>query len=257
MLRVGGSLDVSLCAVETTGQLPNLTIIKCDQEEDVALFDLSALTRSSFFDVYAPQYQVPKKDADVVGGRWVLWFFIFTAVSQSVGEREVLPWHSQSVGLPTLPSLQCSIPLRPLLERPVHRRPIIQQLPQPPSITVKAMLPIFPARWSEQWQAWPWSWVCRFGFCAGNYGKSTTIVQFINSWPEDPELQQYPKYLNVRSCLPNLRRQKCPRTGRKERWPEIRAALSGHCLPQSVGNTRRSQYALTNHIYAFLCLRVT
>jgi len=68
MLRVGGSLDASLYAVETTGQLPNLSTMNCDRKEGVALFDLSALTWSSFFNAHAPQYQVPGNVVDVIGG---------------------------------------------------------------------------------------------------------------------------------------------------------------------------------------------
>ncbi|KAH6663379.1 putative cell wall anchored protein [Halenospora varia] len=68
MMSVGGSLDASMYAVETSGQLPNLSTVACDQKEGVVLFDLSALTWGSFFDAYAPQYQVPKSVVDVIGG---------------------------------------------------------------------------------------------------------------------------------------------------------------------------------------------
>ncbi|KAL5331048.1 hypothetical protein ACEPPN_000577 [Leptodophora sp. 'Broadleaf-Isolate-01'] len=68
MMSVGGSLYASMHAVETSGKLPNLSTVTCDQKEDVALFDLSALTWGSFFDAYAPQYQVPKSVVDTIGG---------------------------------------------------------------------------------------------------------------------------------------------------------------------------------------------
>lgn len=68
MMTVGGSLDANMYAVETTGQIPNLATLKCDQHGGVALFDLSNLTWGSFFDAYAPAYQVPKKVVDVIGG---------------------------------------------------------------------------------------------------------------------------------------------------------------------------------------------
>ncbi|KAH8692510.1 hypothetical protein GQ44DRAFT_719790 [Phaeosphaeriaceae sp. PMI808] len=68
MMTVGGSLDADMYAVETSGQLPNLTTLKCDQWGGVALFDLSNLTWSSSFNLYAPEYQVPQKVVDVIGG---------------------------------------------------------------------------------------------------------------------------------------------------------------------------------------------
>ncbi|KAH8727348.1 hypothetical protein GQ44DRAFT_825053 [Phaeosphaeriaceae sp. PMI808] len=68
MMTVGGSLDADMYAVETSGQLPNLTTMKCDQLGGVALFDLSNLTWSSSFNPYAPEYQVPQKVVDVIGG---------------------------------------------------------------------------------------------------------------------------------------------------------------------------------------------
>ena len=68
MMTVGGSLDASMYAVETTGQIPNLTSMTCDKWGGVALFDLSNLTWGSFFNAYAPDYQVPKKVVDAIGG---------------------------------------------------------------------------------------------------------------------------------------------------------------------------------------------
>ncbi|EON69431.1 hypothetical protein W97_08691 [Coniosporium apollinis CBS 100218] len=68
MMAVGGSLDASMYGVETTGQLPNLTTLQCDRRAGVALFDLTALTWGSFFDAYAPAYQVPRKVVKVIGG---------------------------------------------------------------------------------------------------------------------------------------------------------------------------------------------
>jgi len=68
MMTVGGSLDASMYAVETTGQIPNLTSMTCDKWGGVALFDLSSLTWSSFFDAHAPDYQVPGKVVDAIGG---------------------------------------------------------------------------------------------------------------------------------------------------------------------------------------------
>ena len=68
MLRTGGALDAGMYAVETSGQLPNLTTMQCDPREGVALFDLTALTWGSFYNAYAPEYQLPQKIVDVVGG---------------------------------------------------------------------------------------------------------------------------------------------------------------------------------------------
>jgi hypothetical protein len=68
MMTVGGSLDGNMYAVETTGKLPNLSTLNCDRWGGVALFDLSNLTWGSFFDAYAPEYQIPKKVVDVIGG---------------------------------------------------------------------------------------------------------------------------------------------------------------------------------------------
>ncbi|PVH92096.1 hypothetical protein DM02DRAFT_663272 [Periconia macrospinosa] len=68
MMTVGGLLDASMYAVETTGQLPNLTTTKCDKWGGVALFDLSNLTWGSSFNLYAPEYQVPGKVVDAIGG---------------------------------------------------------------------------------------------------------------------------------------------------------------------------------------------
>lgn len=68
MMTVGGLLDTNLYAVETTGQLPNLNTSKCDRWGGVALFDLSNLTWGSFFNPYAPEYQLPTKLVDVIGG---------------------------------------------------------------------------------------------------------------------------------------------------------------------------------------------
>ncbi|KAK4894464.1 hypothetical protein LTR27_007350 [Elasticomyces elasticus] len=68
MLRTGGSLDASMYAVETSGQLPNLTAMQCDPKEGVALFDLTALTWSSFYNAYAADYQLPNKVVDLIGG---------------------------------------------------------------------------------------------------------------------------------------------------------------------------------------------
>jgi hypothetical protein len=68
MMTVGGLLDASMYAVETTSQLPNFTTMKCDRWGGVALFDLSNLTWGSFFDLYAPDYQIPDKVVDAIGG---------------------------------------------------------------------------------------------------------------------------------------------------------------------------------------------
>lgn len=68
MLTVGGALDASMYAVETTAQLPSLNNTTCDTQGGVALFDLSNLTWGSFFDAYAPAYQVPEKLVRVIGG---------------------------------------------------------------------------------------------------------------------------------------------------------------------------------------------
>ncbi|CAN9342729.1 unnamed protein product [Alternaria alternata] len=43
MIRIGGSLDADTYAFETTGQLPVLDTLRCDQQGGVALFDLSDL----------------------------------------------------------------------------------------------------------------------------------------------------------------------------------------------------------------------
>jgi hypothetical protein len=68
MMAVGGSLDASMYAVETSGIIPELSGIKCDRREGVALFDLSTLKWGSSFDPHAPDYQIPKKVIDVIGG---------------------------------------------------------------------------------------------------------------------------------------------------------------------------------------------
>ncbi|KAK4540210.1 hypothetical protein LTR36_009708 [Oleoguttula mirabilis] len=68
MLRTGGSLDASMWAVETTGQVPNLTMLQCDPREGVGLFDLTDLTWSSFFNASAPDYELPKVVVDAIGG---------------------------------------------------------------------------------------------------------------------------------------------------------------------------------------------
>jgi hypothetical protein len=44
MIAREGSLDADTYAIETTGQLPDLDTIKCDQQGGVALFDMSDCT---------------------------------------------------------------------------------------------------------------------------------------------------------------------------------------------------------------------
>jgi hypothetical protein len=68
MMTVGGLLDASMYAVETTGRLPSFTNIKCDKWGGVALFDLCNLTWGSFFNPYASDYQVPEKLVGAIGG---------------------------------------------------------------------------------------------------------------------------------------------------------------------------------------------
>jgi hypothetical protein len=68
MIAVGGALDGSLYAVETTGDLPDLMTIKCDGTEGVGLFDLTTSTWGSFYNATAAPYQVPKQVYDVIGG---------------------------------------------------------------------------------------------------------------------------------------------------------------------------------------------
>lgn len=68
MLRTGGSLDASLYAVETSAQVPDLASMQCDTKEGVALFDLTALTWSSFYNAYASEYQLPQNVVDLIGG---------------------------------------------------------------------------------------------------------------------------------------------------------------------------------------------
>lgn len=68
MLSVGGALNASMYAVETTGKLPDLSTTKCDRWGGVGLFDLTNLTWGSFFNQHAPEYQVPNKVVDVIGG---------------------------------------------------------------------------------------------------------------------------------------------------------------------------------------------
>ena len=67
-LRTGGALDASMYAVETSGQMPNLTTLQCDPKEGVALFDMFNLTWSSFYNAYAPDYQVPEVAVGLIGG---------------------------------------------------------------------------------------------------------------------------------------------------------------------------------------------
>lgn len=68
MLLVGGSLNSSMYAVETTGQLPDLTTLTCDTKQGVSLFDLTNLTWGSYFDMYSSEYQLPEKVVNVIGG---------------------------------------------------------------------------------------------------------------------------------------------------------------------------------------------
>ncbi|RYN19986.1 hypothetical protein AA0112_g10885 [Alternaria arborescens] len=68
MIRIGGSLDADTYAFETTGQLPVLDTIRCDQQGGVALFDLSDCTWGSFYDTNAPGYEVPTKLVERIGG---------------------------------------------------------------------------------------------------------------------------------------------------------------------------------------------
>lgn len=68
MMIVGGSLNAEMYAVETTGQLPNLTTMTCDRLGGVSLFDLSNLTWSTSYNPYSPVYQVPQKIVNVIGG---------------------------------------------------------------------------------------------------------------------------------------------------------------------------------------------
>ena len=66
--RFGGSRDASMYAVETTGQIPNLTSLRCDANSGVSLFDMTNLIWGTYFDYYAPEYQLPQKIVDVIGG---------------------------------------------------------------------------------------------------------------------------------------------------------------------------------------------
>jgi hypothetical protein len=68
MIAVGGALDPSLYAVETTGNLPDLATLKCDTNEGVTLFDLTELKWGSLFNASAGLYKVPKQVYDVIGG---------------------------------------------------------------------------------------------------------------------------------------------------------------------------------------------
>jgi hypothetical protein len=68
MIRIGGSLDADTYAIETTGQLPVLDTLRCDQQGGVALFDLSDCTWGSFYDTNAPGYEVPTKLVERIGG---------------------------------------------------------------------------------------------------------------------------------------------------------------------------------------------
>jgi hypothetical protein len=69
MLTIGGSLNSSLYGIETSGRIPpNLDTAKCDPREGVAIFDLTDLVWGSFFNPYAPAYQVPQKVVKVIGG---------------------------------------------------------------------------------------------------------------------------------------------------------------------------------------------
>jgi hypothetical protein len=68
MIRIGGSLDVDTYAVETTGQLPNLDTVECDQQGGIALFNLSECTWGSYYDVNASSYEVTMKVTERIGG---------------------------------------------------------------------------------------------------------------------------------------------------------------------------------------------
>lgn len=68
MISIGGALDASLWAVETTGDLPDLNNITCDPDGGISLFDASDLTWSSVYDANSAPYQVPQKVVDVIGG---------------------------------------------------------------------------------------------------------------------------------------------------------------------------------------------
>jgi hypothetical protein len=68
MIRIGGSLDVETCAADTTGQLPILDTLRCDQQGGVALFDLSEYTWGFFYDTNVPAYEVPTKVVERTGG---------------------------------------------------------------------------------------------------------------------------------------------------------------------------------------------
>ncbi|KAF9637447.1 Galactose oxidase/kelch beta-propeller [Lasiodiplodia theobromae] len=68
MLVTGGARDASLFAVETTGDVPNLNQTSCNEGMGVTVFDLTNLTFGTFFDYDAPEYQVPQKVVDKIGG---------------------------------------------------------------------------------------------------------------------------------------------------------------------------------------------
>jgi hypothetical protein len=69
MIIIGGSLDADTYAVETTGQLPNLDTIECDQQGGIALFDLSEYTWGSYYNVNASSYEVTMKVTERIGER--------------------------------------------------------------------------------------------------------------------------------------------------------------------------------------------
>jgi hypothetical protein len=72
MMSVGGSLDASTYAVETSGRMPSdLSTMKCDVKEGVAMFDLTNLEWGTSFNPYASPYQVPRKLVSVIGGTCV------------------------------------------------------------------------------------------------------------------------------------------------------------------------------------------
>jgi hypothetical protein len=72
MMSVGGSLNASMYGVETSARIPpDLNTTKCDPREGVAIFDLTSLAWGSFFNPYAPEYQVPQKIVNVIGGTFV------------------------------------------------------------------------------------------------------------------------------------------------------------------------------------------
>lgn len=68
MMSVGGSLNAEMFAVETTGNIPNLMNMECDGTQSVSLFDMTELKWGTYYDAYAPQYQVPQNVVDVIGG---------------------------------------------------------------------------------------------------------------------------------------------------------------------------------------------